>query len=287
MGGASPGSSQFWTSDGTVIEVEVVDARKSRTCLVFFPGALASALSSLYQMPIEDFVTRGCTVIRYNPRGHGRSRGVFSAEQSSNDFLEWWRQNSSAWDKVDKVIGVGHSLGASCLLAALDTIPILKAAVLVCPILDMRLSLTSMYEHEEQKAFANLFVGPNGPEPFVDSVLADDRWLDTHYWRENDLVHRLDYAVDGPGRIHFESVGRFLEYACHPGTNFVDLYVRNRELVTIFLAKRDIWFPIDRTEEVASLQRIPVVRPEGAIDHSFAGNWPIVWQFVLDKVLAK
>jgi alpha-beta hydrolase superfamily lysophospholipase len=74
------------TADGVCLALYVLQGAPDAPVYVFMPGTAAYA--QLYAQLLVDLHRRGCTVVAYDPRGHGRSgrwRGYFTVTQAIDD----------------------------------------------------------------------------------------------------------------------------------------------------------------------------------------------------------
>lgn len=74
------------TADGTCLALYVLRGPPQAPVYVFMPGTAAYA--QLYTQLLIDLHRRGCTIVSYDPRGHGRSgrwRGYFTIPQMIDD----------------------------------------------------------------------------------------------------------------------------------------------------------------------------------------------------------
>jgi pimeloyl-ACP methyl ester carboxylesterase len=277
-------SSEFVTRDGVPLQVAHYRAAEPRAALVLFPTAMGNACSGAYELPRLALLERGCSCVLYNPRGHGKSRGLWSVGSCAADFLDWLGTNAPAYGDAVPLVGVGHSMGATSLLTLAGVRQVFARFLLVAPTLDTRAALQYMYDAKTFPEFIDYLSDPGGDNAVVEAIFSDGRWLDPQYWRDQRLGDRLDFRTNGTGKIVFESLGRFLENVLFPGHNVVPQLAAVADRARIFLPGEDHWVSAERTAEIARDLGIPCTTVPHARDHMFSGGWPVVWAHLLDDL---
>jgi pimeloyl-ACP methyl ester carboxylesterase len=270
----------YRTNDGTQLEVVVHDADRPRGVLVFIPSSLGDASSTAYRTPLKELLSAHFSVVLFNPRGHGGSEGVLSPRQAAQDLVDWLREQSPGASRLP-VVGVGHSGGALCLLRTAIQHPVIKKLFLVAPILNTRESILYMYRTGNAEPFRQLMRNPEGDNKVLDQVLANPRWLNEEYWKENGLRQRLDYRAKGFKGITLESIGQLLENVFIPGHDVVSPLRHCGGMTEILLPMKDEWYPSAKTRRIAADIGIPVRTIEEASDHGLTNAWGAVWSHVM------
>jgi len=274
----------FITSDGLQLDVSVFRADCARGVVLFLPCMLGDVRAGMYCVPIDELARRNYSLVMFNPRGHGRSPGVFSPEGCASDLLEFIGSYFAAVSGPERVYAVGHSGGATWLLSAAARQACFEKLFLVAPVLDTREAMFYMYERGTSGSFADLMRNPDGTNEALDAVMSDTRWLDLEYWTAQHLKSMLNYATKGYRGIFFESVGQFLENIFFPGCNVKRQLADFRDKVRLFVSAEDDWVPVNRTIQQAHEQSIKLTIVPGAKDHMLFGCWESIWTAVMGEL---
>jgi pimeloyl-ACP methyl ester carboxylesterase len=223
-------------------------------------------------MRYEGLVDLGFRVVLYNPRGHGRSGGVYRLDDALADLAGYLAAEGLAGAPI---FAVGHSGGGSAVLTmAARGWPILRM-VLLSPILDSRASVRFKYTTGTGPELLDAFRPREGSAALLEEVLADDGWLDPQRWHGAGLRQRIDHECRDAARPGFRP-GTLMENLFHPGFEVRGALAAHGPRVTCLLPTKDAWYPTAELEASTLAAGGVVVRIDSARDHFFRGGfWEI------------
>lgn len=249
--------------------------------IVLWPSTGGNARA--FRISELDLRSQRTLLLRYNPSSHGGNLGTYHPSNARDDLLLWLKEYKLS-DK--KLIGIGHSGGASCLLMLWQELP-WDSFFLLSPILDSRLSLFHLYQNQHIHEFLQLLVNDSKsglPEAEilekrerVYSALSDPRWLETS--RVGDLA----FSVSNKN-IHLESLSEFLTNLFLPGFQIYEALDQCKVPIQIFLPSKDNWFPKEITQKYEYLPQITIREIEKAPDHFFTHSWLEVWKQIREEI---
>jgi len=262
----------FISADGTSLEIDYYPAEHPVCCLAVIPCMGGSF--RMYRPPVERFTSSGISLLLYNPRGHGDSRGEYSMKGSVDDldlFL-----SIHVGDDVPLFM-MAHSGGSfTALSPGYARVP--AGYLLVAPVLDSKESLFYMYDRGTIGEFNGLIaLRATDPGALLD-ILSEPDWLDMDYWQRNGLENRLE------GISRDSSIPLFLREIFLPGLDAMANVDRYREKTGILLCRDDHWYPGEKVLEMCGQKGIPVRYIDDARDHFFSGGWPATWDYTLEHL---
>lgn len=261
--------STFKTSDGTEIEVFGSFVENPRVTVLVWPCMGGSVL--MYRCPVERFTSAGCSVILFNPRGHGASRGQFVPEVVIDDLIEYlaeYKKDSSP------LYLLGHSGGANAALKFGTATSMIDRFLLVSPVLDSIESLRYMYRIGTIMEFNGIAAALTSDKKFTLSVLENEEWMEPEKWKKEEYQKRLN-DISGDFRV-----GSFLELLFIKGYNAFDDLVLHGNKSTVLLPRQDNWYPFETVKAVTDRGNIRLQVLEAAGDHFFTGAWGAVWDIL-------
>ena len=229
----------------------------------------------MYRCPVERFTSAGCSVILFNPRGHGASEGQFVPELATRDldeFLSRYKTDSSP------LCILGHSAGANAVLQFATAYGRGDHFLLVSPVLDSIESLRYMYRIGTIMEFNGIAAALTSDKKFTLSVLENEEWMEPEKWKKEEYRKRLNIIS---GNFH---VGSFLEILFIKGYNAFDDLMYHGEKSTILLPRQDNWYPSETVRSLADRGNIRLQILQEAGDHFFTGTWGVVWDFLFADV---
>jgi len=267
--------SSFKTSDGMSVEVFASFVANPRATIVVWPCMGGSVL--MYRCPVERFTSGGCSVILFNPRGHGASGGQFVPELAARDLHEFLSRYKT---DLSPLYIIGHSAGANAALQFATGYERGDRFLLVSPVLDSIESLRYMYRIKTIAEFNMLIGAITRDRDFTLSVLENEEWMEPETWRKKDYLKRLN---DISGDFH---VGSFLEILFIDGYNAFDDLILHGEKSTVLLPRQDNWYPFETVKALTDRGNVRLQILQEAGDHFFTGAWGAVWDWVLEDLTA-
>lgn len=268
----------FQPSSNLYIETEVFLTPDPKGILVFFPCMRGNFRR--YKLPRNILLSAGYHFACLNPRGHGKSEGVFAFDTASQDALEWIGWLAENYPGLP-ILGLGHSGGGTVMAMLANESDKLEQAFLSSPILDTRESLFSLYENNRIEEFISAVKDWNGENAILEEYLLGKEWLDIDFWNSENLRIRFnEYYKNSPSPQN--KIGDFLENLFLPGKDIRDIFSQRPEMFYFFLPSEDVWFPKDITEGIAIDNNIPCSIIPSAKDHFFRDGWRSVVEKIVD-----
>jgi pimeloyl-ACP methyl ester carboxylesterase len=264
-----------WKTPDTCSEIEVSHAEAERPgpLLLIWPGMGVDV--RMYRFPVRRFAHMGYSVVLYNPRSHGNAGGSPSREGFSSD-IEAYLNNAGLGAAPLTVIA--HSAGCDGALRLSGKLLNIHKYFFISPILNPRESILFMY-HENSINEFTVLLAPRSKNPgMVKEVLSDTRWLEYHYWDNNNFRTVLDH-ISGDFLI-----GSFLEEYFVESFDASTILADRNNQCEILLPRHDSWFSTERTREIAADHGCPCTTIETAGDHFFMRAWGDVWNYIEDSV---
>ena len=263
----------FKSFDGTNLDIIIHAPEKPKACLILYP--CIGGNTRTYMVPTEFFLSRGITVIQYNPRTHGESEGQMSMEVALKDLYYYLAINNYY---NYPIIAVGHSAGCNAILQLDPLILNIRRYFLVEPVLYFRESMYFMYKKNTYSEFINAVSKWVTDKEKLHNILSNDLWLDIKYWHSNSIRQEIDLMCSS------FKLGKFLENFYIPGFNTFSQFSSYKDKIHVFLARRDNWYPLDTLQYLVKKHKISYTIIEKAIDHFFFMAWKEVWDKVITEL---
>lgn len=255
-------------TDEVRLEIDAVLPFHPKCYLVVWPCSMCSC--RIYRLPADRFASSGIGVLQFNPRGHGKSEGNFSYEESFKDLKEIC---ADLLMPDVPVVCLGHSGGTGALLKSGESIGF-ERYWLVSPVLDSRESIYYMYENSSINEFIEIITAFAADKEGVKEIIGKSDWLDPEFWSDRKLKDYLDSLSGGIG------IGSILEAFFIPGYNSFAEFGRASDRLEIIYPLNDNWYPEKTVMHLASMHNVPVVRDLGGKDHYFTGAWQNIWNYI-------